>query len=38
MEGNKMFPNDILRDKIRPPRIYCSYRVRILHPRGGGYA
>ena len=23
MEGNKIFPNDIFRDKIRPPRIYC---------------
>ena len=25
MEGNKIFPNDNFRDKIRPPRIYCSY-------------
>ena len=35
MEGNKIFPNDIFRDKIRPPRTYCSYRVWILHPMGG---
>ena len=34
MEGNKIFPNDIFRDRIRPPRIYCSCRVRILHPIG----
>ena len=35
MEGIKIFPNDIFRDIIGPPRIYCSYRVRILHPMGG---
>ena len=25
--GKKLFPDDIFRDKIRPPRIFCGYRV-----------
>ena len=39
MEGNKIFPDDILRDKVRPPRVYCRYKVWILHLMGRrGYA